>query len=185
MENDHLSEESGQNLKTNSQLEEKIAKAKQADDEKNQQQSKADQKDQKIQELTDALQRYMADMQNIKRRADEDRIRSAKFANTEFLKLLLPVIDNSIRGVSQVPDNLKEEGWVKGVLQNHEELMSILSKIGVQKMKTVGEKLDPNRHEALMQAPGKKDVIIEEFDPGYLYHDAVLKAAKVKVGNGS
>ena len=79
---------------------------------------------------------------------------------------------------------MKGDDWAKGVIQIHDEFLKKLKDSGVEKMKTVGEKLDPNKHEALMSGPGEKDIITEEFEPGYLYHGETLKAAKVKVGNG-
>lgn len=137
-----------------------------------------------VEELKNALARSMADLQNFKRRAEEDKFRFIKFANVELLKALLPSIDNFDRSANHLPEDLKDNEWVKGVLQIHDDMLATLEKMGVKKMKTMGEKLDPSRHEALMADKGEKDVIIEEFESGYLYNDEVLKPAKVKVGNG-
>ncbi len=161
-------------------LQKKLDEAKQAD----QEQQKEESQNNQMEELKEQLVRCMADMQNLKRRAEEDKGKWIKFANYEFLKELLPVVDHFDRATQQVPENLKEDGWVKGVTQSHDELMKVLEKVGVKKIKTVGEKLDPNIHEAVMQDKGEKDVILEEFEPGYTYHEQTLKAAKVKVGNG-
>ncbi|MBU0577348.1 nucleotide exchange factor GrpE [Patescibacteria group bacterium] len=139
----------------------------------------------KIEELTNALARAMADLQNFKRRTEEDQGRFVKFANAELLNILLPIINNFDRSAEHLPDNLKDNDWAKGVIQIHDELLKTLEKIGVKKIKTVGEKLDPNFHEGLMAGPGEKDIITEEFEPGYTYNDQVLKAAKVKVGDGT
>ena len=65
---------------------------------------------------------------------------------------------------------------------NH--LFEGLKKMEVEEIKCLGEKLDPNFHEAVMQGPGKKDVIMEVFENGYTFQGKVIKAAKVKVGNG-
>lgn len=137
-----------------------------------------------VDELKDALARCMADMQNFKRRTEEDKIKWIKFANYELLKTLLPIIDNFDRACQQVPENLKEDSWAKGVVQTHDELMKALDRVGVKRIEAVGKRLDPNVHEAVMQSEGEKDMILEEFEPGYTYHDQTLKAAKVKVGSG-
>jgi molecular chaperone GrpE len=139
----------------------------------------------KIQELTDALARAMADLQNFKRRSEEDKTKWIKFANGELLKELIGVIDHFDLSAKHLPDDLKGNEWVKGVMQIHTNFSKMLEKMGVVKMKCVGQPLNPNRHEAMLSGPGKKDVVTEIFEAGYLYHDQVLRPAKVKVGNGS
>lgn len=136
-------------------------------------------------ELKAALARALADLQNYKRRSGEDRGKFIKMANAELLLQLLPTFDNLHRSMEHLPDELKDNDWVKGLLQIHDELQKTLERVGVQRMTTVGQPLDPNRHEALMSGPGKKDEITEEFEPGYLYKGEVLKPAKVNVGDGS
>lgn len=137
-----------------------------------------------VDDLKEALARCMADLQNFKRRAEEDKMRFVKFANAELLKKLLPIIDNFDRGCQNVPDGLKDDAWAKGIVSSHDELMKALEQLGVKKMETVGQKLDPNKHEAVMQDKGEKDTVLEEFEPGYTLNDETLKPAKVKVGNG-
>ena len=84
-----------------------------------------------------------------------------------------------------MPDDLKGNEWVKGIVQIHDDFLKTLEQIGVKKIKTVGEALDPNLHEGLIADPGKKDVILEELEPGYTLNDEVVKVAKVKVGDGN
>jgi molecular chaperone GrpE len=158
--------------------------AQQADEEKQEVEEKELGDSEQIDELKEQLARCMADMQNFKRRAEEDKSKWIKFANYELLKELLPIIDNFDRACQQIPDNLKDDGWVKGVVHTHDDMMKALEKFGVKRIETVGKPLDPNLHEAVMQGEGEKDVIIEEFEPGYTYHEQTLKAAKVKVGSG-
>ena len=144
-----------------------------------------DPKDQKIEELTQALARSMADLQNFKRRSEEEKVSFLKYAHAEFLKNLLPFVDNLDRSVSHLPPELKENQWAKGVVHMHADLMKTLTSMGIEKIKTVGEKLNPNLHEGLMSGPGEKDVILEEFEPGYKMGDTIIKVARVKVGDGS
>ena len=114
-------------------------------------------------ELKNALARALADLQNYKRRTEEDKAKFVKFANAE----------------------LKGNDWAKRVVQIDQELNKTLTGLGVKRIETVGQKLDTRQHEALMSGPGEKDVVIEEFEPGYLLNDEVIKPAKVKVGDGS
>ncbi len=162
---------------------EAIDEEKTKEEEENAAQSGGDEDE--INKLKEALARTMADFQNFKRRAEEDKMRFVKFANADLLKELLPIIDNFDRACIHVPDELKEDVWAKGVVSTHDELMKALDKIGVKKTETVGQKFDPIKHDALMSGPGEQDVIIEELEPGYTYNGETIKAAKVKVGDGS
>ncbi|MBI5422214.1 nucleotide exchange factor GrpE [Candidatus Peregrinibacteria bacterium] len=139
----------------------------------------------KVDELTNALARCMADLQNYRRRSEEDKARFVKFANAELLKVLLPALENLDRSCKHLPEELKENAWAKGVLHTQSDLTKALALLGVTKIETVGKKLDLKFHEVLIQGPGEKDVIIEDLDPGYLVNGEVLKAAKVKVGDGT
>ncbi len=173
-------------------LKQKIEEAKTKDQQINDEQQEIDDKDaenlpagRQVEELTGALARAMADLQNYKRRTEEEQGSFVKFANAELLKILLPIIDNFDRSAEHMPDDLRDNDWAKGVVQIHDDLLKTLEKVGVKRIKTVGEKLDPNLHEGLMTGPGEKDEIIEEFEPGYLLNDNVIKPAKVKVGDGT
>ena len=136
-------------------------------------------------ELKNALARALADLQNYKRRTEEDKAKFVKFANAELLAKLMPVFDNFNRSVEHLPEELKGNDWAKRVVQIDQELNKTLTGLGVKRIETVGQKLDTRQHEALMSGPGEKDVVIEEFEPGYLLNDEVIKPAKVKVGDGS
>ena len=166
-------------------LQAKIEAAQAKDNAQNDQSSQENEAEIKIQQLTEALQRSMADMKNMTRRAEQDKMRFVKFANVELLKQLLPIIDNFNRACDQVPEDSKENSWTKGVVQIHSNFLKVLEKIGLKKIETVGKKLDTTKHEALMSGSGKKDIVIEEFEPGYSYHNEVIKPAKVKVGDGN
>lgn len=144
-----------------------------------------DGRDMKIEELTNQLARAMADLQNYKRRSEEEKSSFVKFANAELLKIILPILDNLDRSITHLPEELKTNEWTKGMLHIHEDLLKTFEKIGLKKIKTVGEKLDPKKHDALLAGPGEMDMITEEYEPGYSLMDETIKPAKVKVGNGS
>lgn len=136
-------------------------------------------------ELKNQLARAMADLQNYKRRTEEEKAGFVKFANASLLKELLPIIDNLDRSITHLPEDLKESEWTKGMLHIQHDLLKTLERLGIKKVKTVGEKLNPKLHEGLMTGPGEKDLVVEEFEAGYTLNDEVLKPAKVKVGDGS
>jgi molecular chaperone GrpE len=168
-------------------LAEKVAEAKKQDSEvRSQESAKADEEaKKKIEELTNHLARCMADLQNYRRRSEEDKGRFVKFANAEMLKVLLPALENLDRSCKHLPDDLKENSWTKGVLHTQADLAKALERIGVKRIVTVGQKIDLKFHEALIAGPGEKDIIVEELDPGYTLNGETIKAAKVKVGDGS
>lgn len=141
--------------------------------------------DAEVDQLKEALARCMADLQNFKRRSEQEKGNFVKFANAQLLKSLLPIFDNLNRSVDHLPDALKEDNWAQGVVHVHADLMKTLESLGIKKMKTVGEKLNPNKHEALMSGPGEVDTIVEEFESGYEMNGEVVKPAKVKVGDGT
>ncbi|MFH0838072.1 MAG: nucleotide exchange factor GrpE [Patescibacteria group bacterium] len=166
-------------------LDEKLKAAAATDQAQQQAQNDKDEKDAKIEELTGQLARAMADLQNFKRRSEEEKASFVKWANAEMLKNILPILDNLDRSVTHLPKELKDNEWAKGMLHIHDDLLKTFEKLGIKKIKTVGEKLNPKIHEAMMTGPGDLDTVTGEFEPGYTLGDEVIKVAKVKVGDGS
>lgn len=141
---------------------------------------------QKIQELTDTAKRALADLQNYRKRIEEERAGFVQFANLGLILELLPILDNFQRAFAAVPDEIKKTDWFRGALQIEQQLVGVMKKQGVTEMpSSVGQKLDPTRHEALMTGPGEKETVIEEFEKGYMVGNKVIRPAKVKVGNGT
>lgn len=139
-----------------------------------------------MQKMTEVAQRALADLANFKRRTEEERAHVIVYANLELIKDLLPVLDNFQRAQTHLPENMNDDtqNWVNGILQTFKQFQDALTKRGLTEMKTVGEKFDPHSHEAMLQGPGEKDVVVEELEKGYLLGEKVVRTAKVKVGNG-
>lgn len=138
-----------------------------------------------IEELTESAKRSMADLQNYKKRAEEERREFAKFASANVFMEILPVFDSFERAQEHLPEDLAENDWVKGIQSIIKQFEQIMDKFQIKKMKTVGEKFDPNKHEAIAQGPGEKDIIIDELETGYEMDEHTLRAAKVRVGDGT
>lgn len=148
-------------------------------------QTDLDEANKKIQELTETAKRALADLQNYRKRMDEEKTSFVQFANLVLLLELLPILDNFQRAFLIVPEEIKKTDWFKGALQIEQQLVGVVRKQGVTEIpNTVGQKLDPSKHEAIATGPGEKDVIIEEFEKGYMLGDKVIRPAKVKVGDG-
>lgn len=140
--------------------------------------------EQKITELTEALQRERADSINLRHRHDQEIANLRKAVKAAAIEDLLPVIDNFERALSHTPKDLENNDYVKGVKGIVKQFEDTLENMGVKKIKTVGEKFDPNIHEAVsMDGEGGKEIVSEELQAGYMVGDQVIRHAMVKVQN--
>ena len=138
--------------------------------------------EQKIGELTEALQRERADAINIRRRNDEQiaSLRSSVKAN--IVNDFLPAIDNLERALKHTPKDIAQHEYVKGVSGVVKQFEKTLSDLGVSKIKTVGEPFDPRLHEAVsVEGAGSHEIVSEELQSGYILGDEVVRHAMVKV----
>ena len=134
-----------------------------------------------LEEMTDLSRRALADLQNFKRRSEEEKTAFIKFANAAMIQEFLPSIDNIYRSLEHESRDLD---WTKGVEHTLRQFIQSLEKAGIEVIETKGRLFDPNLHEALLVAPGEKDKIISELEKGYTFNGRVIKQAKVQVGNG-
>jgi molecular chaperone GrpE len=127
-------------------------------------------------------QNALADLQNFRRRSEEEKNAFVEYANAGLIKSsVLPFLDNMHRALAHEP---KDAEWAKGVQQSMELFEKALTTQGLKAFDSVGQKLDPKIHQVLMTAPGEKDIILQETEKGFMLGDKVLKPAKVIVGNG-
>jgi molecular chaperone GrpE len=137
-----------------------------------------------VSDLTAALQRERADAINVRRRADEDRVRMGSVHKAAVVRALLPVIDNFDRALKHIPKELEGNDYIKGVAAVVIQFEKALSDMGVQKIKTVGEIFDPEFHEAVSMDEGQggtKEIVSEELQSGYMLNNEVLRHAMVRV----
>lgn len=133
----------------------------------------------------DIAARAQADLQNARTRMSKDADDLSKFAAEAVLKKLLPTIDNFQRAFQHLPENLKNQEWVKGVAAIEQDFIRVTAQMGLQKMDALGQPVDPQRHEVLLSGPGALNVVTDVVEDGYELHGKVLRVAKVKVGDGS
>lgn len=129
-------------------------------------------------------QRAQADFINYKRRAENDKSESTKFANAMLILNLLPVLDDFQRALASVSASLAGLNWVEGVQLIYRKLETILESQGLTQIKAVGEKFDPHFHEAVIYKDGDEGTVMEELQRGYRLHDRVIRPALVVVGKG-
>lgn len=127
------------------------------------------------------LKRAQADFINYKRRAEAEKAEAVGLGKSLALLSVLPVLDDFSRALAAVPEHAAEEPWLRGMVQIERKFRQILSREGVEAMKTVGERFDPGLHEAVLRCAGEEGIIVEELQAGYTYKDRVLRPAQVKV----
>ncbi len=138
--------------------------------------------------LRDRLLRALAEAENTRRQADRAINDARKFAIAEFARELLIVVDNLQRtvvaGEGQAPARAESLALVEGVRATLRILMQTLQRFGVRRIEAVGQKFDPNLHEAVAQVedpsqpPGTVARVVEE---GYMIHDRLLRPSRVFV----
>jgi molecular chaperone GrpE len=135
----------------------------------------------------DLYLRERAELENFKKRMQRDKAEALRFANEPLIRDLLPVIDDLERAVEHAEGGGNGQPLVEGVRLVLRRALETLERHGVTRVKALGERFDPNRHEALAQIPGGKGAenqVVEQFAAGYLLHDRLLRAAQVSVSKG-
>jgi len=133
----------------------------------------------------DNWRRAEADLQNFKRRSEQERADSSRYASTSLIINLLPIVDDFERAFGSLDAHIAGMTWFDGVHLIYRKLIALLESAGVKPIKTEGETFDPQFHEAVAHADGEENKVISEVQRGYLLHDRVLRPAMVVVGKGS
>lgn len=130
-------------------------------------------------------QRSAADFVNYKRRIEQERGESVRFASAALVINLLPVYDDLDRAVSTVDASLAGLNWVQGVMAIHKKFGLLLQAMGVTSVTAEGEQFDPTIHEAISSQPGPEGKVLHVVQKGYALSDKVIRPAMVIVGDGS
>ena len=139
----------------------------------------------KSDEYLDGWQRARAEFANYKRRVEAERSEVAANAGAEALKRVLPAVDDFERAMQTLPDDLKDQPWVNGVLMVQRKLNAALEQSGITPIATnPGDTFDPNIHEAITHEDSDQvdsAQIIGEVQRGYKIGDRILRPALVRV----
>lgn len=145
----------------------------------------------RVKNAEDDAQRYLdnwrraeADLQNFKRRAEQERAESNRYAGTSLIINLLPIVDDFERAFQSLDAHIAGMTWFDGVHLIYRKLIALLESAGVKPIKADGETFDPRFHEAVAHVEGEENKVISEVQRGYLLHDRVLRPAMVVVGKG-
>lgn len=137
-----------------------------------------------VAQLKDQLLRNMAELENFKRRNNEERIKERKYASQYVFLELIEVIDSLDTALKTQVEDENVQKYKKGFELIREKLANLLSNNEVKKIEALGMAFDPNVHMAVSKANRNdldKGVIVEELLPGYMYKDRVLRPSMVIV----
>jgi molecular chaperone GrpE len=140
-----------------------------------------------LEKLRNEVLYAQAETQNVRRRLEKEKADATAYASTGFARDVLSVSDNLSRALASIPAELREDDRLKALVTGIEitakELDSVFGRHGISKIEAVGQKLDPNRHQAMIEleseeAPG---TVIQEMQTGYVIRDRLLRPALVAV----
>ena len=129
-----------------------------------------------------------AEVQNVRRRLEQEKQQASAYAAANFARDMLAIKDHLDRALAAVNDELRSDKvasqFLAGIESTARELEAVFTRNGVARVKSVGQKLDPNKHQAMMEIPtgdAEPGVIVEEMQPGYMMKDRLLRPAMVAV----
>lgn len=148
--------------------------------------SKLSELEDKNKELLDRYQRSLAEFDNFRKRTMKEKASMYDDGVRDTVEKLLPVVDNLERAILTKKNENEEDPFQTGINMILKQLKETMSALGVEEIKAVGEKFDPNRHAAVAHEDneefGENEIMIEMLK-GYMYKDKVIRHSMVKVAN--
>lgn len=142
-------------------------------------------------ELAEVRQQVLyaqAETQNVRRRLEQEKVNAANYAATAFARDVLSVKDNLERALGAVPEDLREDERMKGLIAGIEatgrEIDNVFQRHGIARVEALGQKLDPHLHQAMIEVPSDEaepGTIVQEMQAGYTIKDRLLRPALVGV----
>ncbi|MCR4694183.1 MAG: nucleotide exchange factor GrpE [Pseudobutyrivibrio sp.] len=145
---------------------------------------KKDKKDEMIEQLTDRVMRQMAEFENFRRRTENEKSQMFATGAKSIVEKILPVVDNFERGLATVEEGA--DPFADGMLMIYKQLQASLAEAGVKPIEAVGQEFNPDFHNAVMHVEDEnvgENIVVEEFQKGYMYNDSVVRHSMVKVAN--
>jgi molecular chaperone GrpE len=149
--------------------------------------------DRELAECKDRLLRTLADMDNMRKRTEREVADARIYGISNFARDILGVADNMHRAMAALDDELRAKAdeptkvLLEGVELTERELMNVLEKHGVKRIEPLGQKFDPNRHQAMYEiedASVPAGTVVQVMQAGYLIGDRMLRPALVAVAKG-
>lgn len=141
-----------------------------------------------IANLNDQLLRNRAELENFKRRSNEERIRERKYALQDFFTEFINITDIFSKVVNSKTEDEKLQKYLTGFQLINNQIQDMLAQYGVKPIAALKQKFDPSFHSAVetVWVEGvEDDIIVEEIITGYMYKDRILRPSVVKVNKTS
>jgi molecular chaperone GrpE len=128
-----------------------------------------------------------AETQNVRRRFEKEAVDARTYAATAFARDILSVADNLARALAAIPAELRDDEKLKGLVTGLEatgrEIDAVFGRHGITKIEAMGETLDPNKHQAMVELPSDAEpgTVVQEIQTGYMIRDRLLRPALVAV----
>lgn len=130
----------------------------------------------------------LADTQNVRRRLEKELADARAYAATSFSRDILSVADNLERALSAIGEELRADdrfkALVTGLDATAKDMDNVLKKHGVERFQSIGQPLDPNRHQAMIEVPSadaEPGTVVQELQAGYMIKDRLLRPALVGI----
>ena len=130
--------------------------------------------------------RLMAEFDNYRKRTEKEKAGMYAMGAKDVVEKILPVVDNFERGFSLVAEEDAEDPFTEGMQKIYKQLMTTLTDLGVTPIEAVGKEFDPNLHNAVMHVDDEsvgENIVVQEFQKGYMYKDSVVRHSMVQVAN--
>lgn len=140
-----------------------------------------------VEQLRDKNLRLMAEARNLQQRAMREKQEALKFAESEFARELLVVLDDFERTIESAKSAQEPKTVAEGVQIVYDHFMKVLRSRSIEPIEAVGQSFDPTYHEALLQQPSDtvpSGVVLQDIARGYRMHDRVLRPSRVIVSSG-
>ena len=129
-----------------------------------------------------------AEIQNVRRRLEQEKQQASAYAAAQFARDMLAIKDHLDRALAAVSEELRADKvasqFLAGIESTSRELDAVLQRQGITRIKSIGEALDPHRHQAMMEVPSEDaepGTIVDELQAGYMMKDRLLRPALVGV----
>ncbi|MDE6209638.1 MAG: nucleotide exchange factor GrpE [Lachnospiraceae bacterium] len=147
---------------------------------------KKDKKDLLIEELNDKYMRTFAEFDNFRKRTEKEKAAMFEVGAKSIVEKILPIVDSFERGLATVSEEQKEEPFVSGMDKVYKQLMTTLEEAGVKPIEALNQEFNPDFHNAVMHIEDEnigENIVVEEFQKGYMYRENVVRHSMVKVAN--
>ena len=188
IEKEEITENKDENLEESNSTKNDESQVEADSTEEENEESEEERLQEEVRTLKEDKIRVLAEMENLRKRFDREKIDSIKYGSVNFARDILSPGDNLERALSAInqeedhPQSIKN--LIEGLKMVQKEFSSALEKNGISKINSMNEKFDPNLHQAMMEVERDdldEGIVVQEIQTGYMMHDRLLRPAMVGV----